>query len=608
MILKSGYLQYEISRDIIAYKNVLPAINILNDYKINEPYNNFENMLKTTPGFNGIINFHKAAIIKTKVFINLKENYMGEKSTNIKYKKQYEEGAEFPPILLVHKRFMEERVEDYTHEYDLDFLDGLNRMKSAYAAGINLIDAYIVVNRDDIPLFMREHDLDAIKQKHLVKTWFPQYQQIKEVGIDGNRRQEPRYTSLYDFTKVNGKSIVDFGGNLGQASIEAYFCGATNIYNIELQPEVVETAQLICDTLGLLINNIILDMNDDNFYNKLIDIVGKNWDWSVFQAIVRNGPEDVRDKNLKFIVDRSIEGIFFEGHAADIDTEEFYRNKWFEPYEEQFKNIEYKGRSDNRPVFLMEKKNVMRILVVLVNYGLNQLKYLEKVVREYQNFDKRKYEVDIIIHTNVILDDITGISYRLYDALDDWEDLPFTTRHSIYALRNDYDLYIYSENDHLITQNNIDSWLEVNKLLPNNLIPGFIQVEKYENDYFYPAYHANYHWDKDSVIEFGKYKLAYFTNVHQASFVLTKKQLHRVIDRLDLFIEDKIRDTPYNKKPRAGTDVYTHAGMKKLIPISHFDDFLIQHLPNKYKDHVGDYEKQMGCFDDEMRKEVKKLL
>ena len=250
-----------------------------------------------------------------------------------------------------------------------------------------------------------------------------------------------------------------------------------------------------------------------------------------------------------------------------------------------------------------------KILVTIVNYGTDQLQYLEQVVKEFGSFDKEKYSVDICVHSNIILpEQFTQYNLKtvIVDNLDDYDKLPFTTRQTIYDNRNDYDLFIYNENDHLITQNNVDSFLKVTEILPKDYIAGNIQYESYP-EYFYPGYHAHYGWKKDSVFKIGEYVFAEFTNKHQGSFILTKEQLTQAISKLD-FLHDVIRDSGYNMKPRAGTDVYTHAGFKKVICISHFNDFLIWHLPNKYRDHKGDYETQMGRFDNIMQQNIKELL
>jgi hypothetical protein len=56
----------------------------------------------------------------------------------------------------------------------------------------------------------------------------------------------------------------------------------------------------------------------------------------------------------------------------------------------------------------------------------------------------------------------------------------------------------------------------------------------------------------------------------------------------------------YRKPERVGADIYYAAGFTKLICISHFDDLLTHHLPDKYLD--------FGDSDDVIRKNIEWLL
>ena len=167
----------------------------------------------------------------------------------------------------------------------------------------------------------------------------------------------------------------------------------------------------------------------------------------------------------------------------------------------------------------------MKVLVVIVNFGRSQLKYLDIMI---QKFKSMTFDVDIVVHSNISLP-YEGIEI-IIEKLDDYQKLPFTTRKTIYERQNDYDLFIYSENDHLITQKNIESFLEVTKILPDNYIAGFIQYENHNGKLFYPAYHTSFGWEEDSAFKIGEYIFAHFNNVHQASYILTRDQLHKVIE------------------------------------------------------------------------------
>ena len=117
-------------------------------------------------------------------------------------------------------------------------------------------------------------------------------------------------------------------------------------------------------------------------------------------------------------------------------------------------------------------------------------------------------------------------------------------------------------------------------MFPKDRITGLIQYEENETGKYYPAYHASYEWDFNSVEEYGGLKFAHFTNIHQATFILTKEQLYKIGDLYDF--TQFFGQSHYSSKCKVNTDIYQFCGMKKLICISEFEDNLIHHLPNIY--------------------------
>jgi hypothetical protein len=222
----------------------------------------------------------------------------------------------------------------------------------------------------------------------------------------------------------------------------------------------------------------------------------------------------------------------------------------------------------------------MKVLAVLVNYGEEQLDYLQQVVTELKSF--KKYEVFIAVHSNIPLEGIKGIDETFVVELEDYQLLPMTCRQTIDINSEAFDYYIFSENDHLWKEHHVDSYIEYEKVLPSDKIAGLIQYEENETGRYYPAYHAHYEWDWDSVEEYGDKKFAHFTNIHQASFILSKEKLAQIKDKQDF--TQFFSNDHYSVKCKTNTDIYGHAGMKKVICISEFESNLIHHLPNIYID------------------------
>ncbi len=247
--------------------------------------------------------------------------------------------------------------------------------------------------------------------------------------------------------------------------------------------------------------------------------------------------------------------------------------------------------------------NNLKLLAVLVNYGDEQLNYLAQVVSNLKKF--KHYDVTIIVHSNIALN-IKGVDKVYIIKLEDYQLLPLTCRKVIWSKRNDYDVFLYGENDHLFKESHIDKHLEYEKLLPKNRVTGLIQFEENENGRYFPGYHHHFDWEYHSVEIYKGLKFAHFTNTHQATFILSKEQLLRVGKKINfnILVKDpslsfidkvlnkvkKVMHKPikhpntYSVKCKVNTDIYDYGGMKKIICISEFEDNLIHHLPNVYID------------------------
>ena len=102
---------------------------------------------------------------------------------------------------------------------------------------------------------------------------------------------------------------------------------------------------------------------------------------------------------------------------------------------------------------------------------------------------------------------------------------------------------------------------------------------------YYSTIHASYHWEPNSVIHIDEYIFAHYTNEHSACFILTKGQLINSIKSGGFLLPPRIGK--YDMLVTAATDHILQCGMKKLICISHLDDFCLHHLPNIYIGKMG---------------------
>jgi 2-polyprenyl-3-methyl-5-hydroxy-6-metoxy-1,4-benzoquinol methylase len=192
------------------------------------------------------------------------------------------------------------------------------------------------------------------------------------------------------------------------------------------------------------------------------------------------------------------------------------------------------------------------------------------------------YDVDVVVTSNIQKD--LGPDIELVVGLPNknpWS-LPFAHK-KILAERTDrYDVFIYSEDDVLITEQNISAFMDAGRVLAADEIAGFVHAEEDLNGkLFFDPPHASFHWDPDSVASRGDYTFASYTNLHAACFILTQQQLKRAIASGGFVVEP--HEEKYGLAETATTDPYTQCGFRKLVPISHLDQFTVRHLPaNKW--------------------------
>jgi SAM-dependent methyltransferase len=237
-------------------------------------------------------------------------------------------------------------------------------------------------------------------------------------------------------------------------------------------------------------------------------------------------------------------------------------------------------------------------LIAIASFGTKNDPYLLRLVREYCSMP---FSVDIVVLSNIAKEVAPGVEVSVgLPAKNPWS-LPFPHKQIFAERLDDYDLFIYSEDDTLVTERNIRAFLRVAAVLPENEIPGFFRVEQGTNGHVnYPEVHGHFHWDPGSVRSRDEYTFAFFTNEHAACYAITRPQLQRAINSGGFLVGP--HEGKYDLLCSAATDPYTQCGFQKLVCISHLEDFLVHHLPNKYVDS------KFGVDGTELRRQVEALL
>jgi len=221
----------------------------------------------------------------------------------------------------------------------------------------------------------------------------------------------------------------------------------------------------------------------------------------------------------------------------------------------------------------------MKVLVVIANYGTSNDIYLQRLLEEYR---KMPYGVDVVVLSNVSKTLGPDVEVVLTPPPKNPHAFPFAHKKILAERMPKYDLFIYSEDDTLITQSNIQAFLRATEVLPADEIAGFLNTEMdAQGNLYFCNVNFCYHWDPGSVKTRGEYTFAYFTNEHSAAYLLTRTQLGRAIESGGFLVEP--HEGRYDGECAASTDPYTQCGFKKMVCLSPLDDFLVRHLPgNKF--------------------------
>jgi 2-polyprenyl-3-methyl-5-hydroxy-6-metoxy-1,4-benzoquinol methylase len=239
----------------------------------------------------------------------------------------------------------------------------------------------------------------------------------------------------------------------------------------------------------------------------------------------------------------------------------------------------------------------MRILVAIASHGRNNDPYLEQLIAEYQSMP---HDVHIVVLSNLSKPVPEGVELIVgVPTANPWS-LPFAHRPVFARRAQDFDLFIYSEDDTLITQAHVAAFCDVTAKLHDDEIAGFLRSEEgADGSLYYSSIHSQYHWDSASVRTRGGDTFAFFTNEHGACYMLTRAQLARAIASGGFLVEP--HEGKYDMLVSAATDAYTQCGFRKLMCVSRLREFTCKHLTNKY---VG----RTGLREEEVRLQVEALL
>ena len=225
----------------------------------------------------------------------------------------------------------------------------------------------------------------------------------------------------------------------------------------------------------------------------------------------------------------------------------------------------------------------MKVLVGIAHHGHKNRPFLQRMLAEFRAMD---HAVDVVVLAEAPKDLGPDVEVRVgLPTANPWS-LPFAHREVFAERRDAYDVFVYAEDDTLITQRTLDTFAELSATLPDHLVPGFMRFEEHpDGARSYCSVHSYYRWFPESVFRHAGLTFARFSNEHAAAYALTQDQLHRAIASGGFLVPP--HEGTYDMLVSAATDPYTRCGLQKVVCIDRIDDLLLHHLPNVYLGRLG---------------------
>jgi 2-polyprenyl-3-methyl-5-hydroxy-6-metoxy-1,4-benzoquinol methylase len=230
-----------------------------------------------------------------------------------------------------------------------------------------------------------------------------------------------------------------------------------------------------------------------------------------------------------------------------------------------------------------QKNPPLRLLVVIASFGEKNLELLRRIIARYRTMT---FRADVVVVSNAPKD--LGADVEVLVGLptkDPWS-LPFAHKAVMVRKVEEYDLFAYSEDDMVVTEENIRAFLRVTPRLAPDEIAGFLRYEvDPSGNRSLPEVHRAFRWKPESVRRRGSSLTAEFTNEHSGFYLLTRDQLRQAI-ACGEFVCAPYQGR-YGTPETAATDIYTRCGFRKVVCVSELESFLIHHASNRYSGALG---------------------
>src|SRR5258708_461859 len=150
----------------------------------------------------------------------------------------------------------------------------------------------------------------------------------------------------------------------------------------------------------------------------------------------------------------------------------------------------------------------LRLLVAIASFGEKNLELLKKLIADYR---RMALDVDLVVTSNAPKD--LGPDVKVVVGLPSKNpfSLPFAHKAVLAQGVENYDLFIYTEDDMGVTEQNVQAFIRATAQLAPDEIAGYLRYEVDKTGgWSMPDAHGGYHWKADSIKRRGEFTIAEF--------------------------------------------------------------------------------------------------
>ncbi len=232
-----------------------------------------------------------------------------------------------------------------------------------------------------------------------------------------------------------------------------------------------------------------------------------------------------------------------------------------------------------------------RLLVAIANHGHKNTEFCRHLIDQYSAL---AFDTTIVVLSDTAKHYGSDVEVRIGAPTANPWSLPFGHRPLFVEESENYDFFIYTEDDTEILGHHVELFVEATRHLPDDKVLGFIRYEKDDaGTVRYSTVHHSYRWIPDSVTRSGDYAFAEYTNTHAGAYVLTQSQLKRCIASGGYALDP--HDENYDMLVSAATDPYTQCGLTKVVCLTELRHNSLHHMPNAYLGKIGVEAEEFEC-------------